>query len=277
MSGTPKDWVCSAFRSALPGWVEHAMFTPSQELALHYRWSCLSPKTPPTSKRTWGRTGARAFVKQIRILLADDHTVMRRGLRLLLENCPEFGVVAEAADGRQAVEQAEATQPDVAVLDIAMPGLGGIEAAQRINAALPRTAIVILSMHSDEGYVLRALKAGAKGYLLKDSAEGDLIEAIKSVHQGRTFFSPEITRMLMEDYVREIQARGAEDSYDLLTPREREILQLLAELKSNKEGAQQLNLSLYTVETHRRNLQEKLNLHSFAELILYAVRKGVIS
>jgi len=218
-----------------------------------------------------------ASVKQIRILLADDHTVMRRGLRLLLESRPEFGVVAEAADGRQAVERAEATQPDVAVLDIAMPNLSGIEAAKRINAAFPEIAIVILSMHSDEGYVLRALKAGAKGYLLKDSAEGDLIDAIKSVHEGKTFFSPEITRMLMEDYVREIRTRGAEDSYDLLTSREREILQLLAELKSNKEIAQLLNLSLYTVETHRRNLQEKLNLHSVAELILYAVRKGVIS
>jgi two-component system response regulator NreC len=216
-------------------------------------------------------------LKQIRILLADDHTVMRRGLRLLLENRPEFSVVAEAADGRQAVDQAEATQPDVAVLDIGMPNLGGIEAAQRITNAWPQIAIVILSMHSDESYVLRALKAGAKGYLLKDSAEGDLIEAIKSVHEGKTFFSPEITRMLMEDYVRELRTRGTEDSYDLLTPREREILQLLAELKSNKDIAQRLNLSLYTVETHRRNLQEKLNLHSFAELILYAVRKGVIS
>ena len=155
-------------------------------------------------------------------------------------------MVAEAADGRQAVEQAEATQPDVAVVDIAMPNLSGIEAAQRISAALPNTAIVILSMHSDEGYVLRALKAGAKGYLLKDSAEGDLIEAIKAVHQGKTFFSPEITKMLVEDYVREIRTRGAEDSYDLLTSREREILQLLAERKSNKEIAQLLNLSLYT-------------------------------
>jgi two-component system response regulator NreC len=213
----------------------------------------------------------------IRILLADDHTVMRRGLRLLLESQPEFSVVAEAADGRQAVEQAEATQPDVAVVDIAMPNLSGIEAAQRINAAHPQIAIVILSMHSDEGYVLRALKAGAKGYLLKDSAEGDLIEAIKAVHRGKTFFSPEITKMLVADYVQEIRTRGMEDSYDLLTSREREILQLLAERKSNKEIAVSLNLSPYTVETHRRNLQEKLNLHNLAELILYAVRKGVIS
>jgi two-component system response regulator NreC len=213
----------------------------------------------------------------IRILLADDHTVMRRGLRLLLESQPEFSVVAEAADGRQAVEQAEAAQPDVAIVDIAMPNLSGIEAAQRINGAHPQIAIVILSMHSDEGYVLRALKAGAKGYLLKDSAEGDLIEAIKAVHRGKTFFSPEITKMLVADYVQEIRTRGMEDSYDLLTSREREILQLLAERKSNKEIAVSLNLSPYTVETHRRNLQEKLNLHNLAELILYAVRKGVIS
>ena len=216
-------------------------------------------------------------MKQIRILLADDHNVVRRGLRLLLESQPEFMVVGEAADGRQAVEQAEATSPDVVVLDVAMPNLSGIEAAQRIIAARPQTAVVVLSMHSDEGYVLRALKAGAKGYLLKDSAEGDLIDAIKAVGQGKTFFSSEISKMLVEDYVREILARGIEDSYELLTTREREILQLLAEGKSNKEVAGQLNLSLYTVETHRRNLQDKLNLHSFAELILYAVRKRVIS
>jgi two-component system, NarL family, response regulator NreC len=220
---------------------------------------------------------AHTSVKQIRILLADDHTVMRRGLRLLLESRPEFSVVAEASDGRQALEQAEATEPDVAVLDIAMPNLNGIEAAQRISATLPNTAIVILSMHTDESYVLRALRAGAKAYLLKDSAEGDLIDAIKSVHAGKTFFSPEITKMLMDDYVREIRTRGADDSYDLLTPREREILQLLVELKSNKDIAQLLNLSLYTVETHRRNLHEKLNLHSLPELILYAVRKGVVT
>jgi two-component system, NarL family, response regulator NreC len=216
-------------------------------------------------------------LKQIRILLADDHNVMRRGLRLLLESQPGFSVVGEAADGRNAVEQAKATNPDVVVLDIAMPQLSGTEAAQRITELLPNTAIVILSMHSDEGYVLRALKAGAKGYLVKDSAEGDLIEAIKVVSQGKAFFSPEVSRMLVEDYVREIRTRGVEDSYELLTAREREILHLLAEGKSNKDIAALLNLSLFTVETHRRNLQEKLNLHSLAELILYAVRKGLIS
>ena len=202
---------------------------------------------------------------------------MRGGLRLLLERQPGFKVVGEASDGRQAVEQAEATKPDIIVLDIAMPNLSGIEAAQRISALLPQTRIIILSMHADESYVLRALKAGAKGYLLKDSAENDLIEAIRAVDEGKAFFSPEISNIMVEDYVREMKRRGAEDSYELLTPREREILQMLAEGKSNKHIATVLDLSLYTVETHRRNLQDKLNLHSFAELILYAVRKGIIS
>jgi two-component system response regulator NreC len=215
--------------------------------------------------------------KQIHILLADDHNVMRAGLKLLLESHPGFKVVSEASDGNQAVANAAAVKPDVAVLDVAMPNLNGIEAAQRINAQLPQTAIIILSMHSDEGYVLRALKSGARGYLLKDSAESDLIQAITAVSEGKAFFSPEISKVLAEDYVREINMRGAEDRYDLLTSRERELLQLLVEGKSNKEIAGLLNLSLYTVETHRRNLQTKLNLHSFAELILYAVRKGIIS
>ena len=215
--------------------------------------------------------------KEIRILLADDHNVMRAGLKLLLESHPGFKVISEASDGHQALENAIAARPDIAVLDIAMPKLSGIEAAQRINAQLPQTAIIILSMHSDEGYVLRALKSGARGYLLKDSAESDLIQAIKVVSEGKAFFSPEISKVLAEDYVREINVRGAEDSYDLLTPREKEILQLLVEGRSNKDIAGLLNLTLYTVETHRRNLQSKLNLHSYPELILYAVRKGIIS
>jgi DNA-binding NarL/FixJ family response regulator len=215
--------------------------------------------------------------KEIHILLADDHNVMRAGLKLLLESHPGFKVVSEASDGNQAVNNATAVKPDVAVLDVAMPNLNGIEAAQRISEQLPQTAIIILSMHSDEGYVLRALKSGARGYLLKDSAESDLIHAITAVSEGKAFFSPEISKVLAEDYVREINMRGAEDRYDLLTSRERELLQLLVEGKSNKDIAGLLNLSLYTVETHRKNLQTKLNLHSFAELILYAVRKGIIS
>jgi DNA-binding NarL/FixJ family response regulator len=161
------------------------------------------------------------------------------------------------------------------VLDIAMPNLNGIEAARQISAKWPQTSIVILSMHSDESYVLRALKAGARAYLLKDSAEADLINAIRAVNQGKAFFSPAISKMLADDYVRRLEQRGVEDSYELLTTREREVLQLLAEGKSNKEVASFLNLSLYTVETHRGNIL--LNLHSVPELILYAVRKGVIS
>jgi DNA-binding NarL/FixJ family response regulator len=216
-------------------------------------------------------------MKPIRILLADDHTVVRKGLRLLLESQPDFQVIADAADGRETVALAEQLTPDVVVMDVAMPGLNGIEAARQISAKLPHTAIVFLSMHSDEGYVLKALKSGARAYLLKDSAENDLINAVKAVREGKAFFSPAISKMLIEDYMRQMQLRAVEDSYDLLTTREREILQLFAEGKNNKDVANMLNLSLYTVETHRSNILKKLNLHSTAELILYAVRKGVIS
>ncbi|HXS98607.1 MAG TPA: response regulator transcription factor [Candidatus Limnocylindrales bacterium] len=216
-------------------------------------------------------------MNSIRILLADDHSVMRTGLRLVLERQDDFEVVAEASDGRQAVSMAQQHQPEVAVLDITMPNLNGIEAARQITASQPQTCVIMLSMHSDEAYVLRALKAGARGYLLKESAEGELIDAVRAVSQGKAFFSPAVSRVLVEDYVRQLQDREIEDSYELLTTREREVLQLIAEGKSNKDIAAMLNLSLYTVETHRGNLMEKLNLHTVPELILYAVRKGVIS
>ena len=213
----------------------------------------------------------------IRILLADDHRVVRKGLCLLLESQPGFKVVAEASDGREAVALAEAHTPDIVVLDVGMPSLNGIEAARQISAKYPRTGIVFLSMHSDEAYVLKALKSGGKAYLLKDSAEYDLISAIRAVNEGKAFFSPAINRMLVEEYMRQMREREIEDSYDLLTTRERETLQLFAEGKTPKEVAAILNLSLYTVETHRSNIFQKLNLHSTAELILYAVRKGVIT
>ena len=213
----------------------------------------------------------------IRIVLADDHTVVRKGLRLLLESVGHFEVVADAADGRQALALVDEHRPDVVVMDIAMPVLNGIEAARQISAKVPQTAIVFLSMHSDEAYVIKALKAGARAYLLKDSAENDLINAVKAVNEGKSFFSPAVSKMLAEDYMRQMQEHGVEDSFELLTTREREILQLLAEGKSNKEVAGMLNLSLYTVETHRSNIFQKLNLHSTADLILYAVRKGVIT
>ena len=214
---------------------------------------------------------------QIRILLADDHTIIRSGLRLLLEQQPDFKVIAEASDGREAVELVSKHHPEVAVLDIGMPQLNGIEATAQIVAKEPQTQVVILSMHSDEGYVLRALKAGARAYILKNSAEADLIRAVRTVAEGKSFFSPAISKMLVEDYMRQMRQRGVEDSYELLTPREREILQLLGEGRANKEIATRLELSLYTVETHRSNMLEKLNLRSTAELILYAVRKGIVT
>jgi two-component system response regulator NreC len=216
-------------------------------------------------------------MSQIRIALADDHAVMRTGLRLVLERQSDFTVIGEAADGREAVALVLKEAPDVLVMDIGMPNLNGIEAARQVAASAPQVSVVILSMHSDEAYVLRALKAGARAYLLKESAEADLIAAIRAVRAGKAFFSPAVSRMLVEDYVRQLQDRDIEDSYELLTTREREILQLIAEGKSNKEIAAVLNLSLYTIETHRGNLMEKLGLHTVPELILYAVRKGVIS
>jgi DNA-binding NarL/FixJ family response regulator len=220
--------------------------------------------------------GLRLPVSQIRILLADDHTIIRSGLRLLLDQQPDFKVVAEASDGREAVELACSHHPLVAVLDIGMPLLNGIEATQQIASKEPDTRVVILSMHADEGYVLRALKAGARAYILKNSAEADLIRAVRAVADGKSFFSPVISKMLLEDYVRQIRDKHVEDSYDLLTPREREVLQLLAEGRTNKEVANLLHLSVYTVDAHRGNILQKLNLHGVPEMILYAVRKGII-
>jgi DNA-binding NarL/FixJ family response regulator len=216
-------------------------------------------------------------MKKVRILLADDHTVMRAGLRALLERQPNLEVVGEAEDGRQTVELASSRVPDVVVMDIAMPNLNGVEATRRMVSKQPTISVVILSMYSDESYVMRALQAGARAYLLKDSAVTDLIRAIEAVSQGKSFFSPKISRILAEEYVRALKQRGSVDTFELLTTREREIFQLLAEGGTNKEVATNLNISLYTVETHRKRILQKLNLHSSAELVLHAVRKGIIS
>ena len=213
----------------------------------------------------------------IRILIADDHLVIRAGLRLLLERHADFIVVAEADDGRQAVNLAAQHKPDVAVVDVAMPNMNGIEATRLMTEADPTLAVVVLSMYTDETYVMRALRSGAKAYLLKSSAETDLIQAVRAVREGKSFFSPVVSRMLLEDYVRQMGQKGVEDSYELLTSREREVLQLVAEGRANKDMAAHLNLSLHTVETHRTRILQKLNLHSVPELILYAVRKGIIS
>jgi two-component system, NarL family, response regulator NreC len=216
-------------------------------------------------------------MKKLRILLADDHILMRSGLRALLDRQPNLEVVGESENGRETVALAASLKPDVVVMDVGMPILNGIEATQTIVTQNPTVAVVILSMHADESYVMRALKAGARGYLLKDSAAADLIGAIQAISQGKSFFSPKVSRILAEDYVRVLKQKGAVDTYDLLTSREREILQLLAEGKTNKEVATALNISPYTVETHRSHILQKLNLHNSAELVLYAVRKGIIS
>ena len=213
----------------------------------------------------------------VRILLADDHGIVRKGLRSLLERQPGMEIVAEAGDGRETVRLAEAANPDVAIVDIAMPLLNGIEATSQMVKRNPDLAVIILSMHSDEDYLLSALSAGAKGYLLKDSADADVVRAIECVTHGLPFFSPEIAKTMLEDYVRFLHQRNLQDSYDLLTEREKEVLQLLAEGKSNKEVASVLDVSVHTVETHRTHLMQKLNLHNTAEIVLYAVRKKVIS
>jgi len=216
-------------------------------------------------------------MSEIRVLLADDHGIVRKGLRFLLERQPGVEVIGEASDGREAVKLAEELAPNVVIMDVAMPALNGIDATMQIMKTHPKTGVIMLSMHSDEAYLVRALSAGAKGYLLKESAEVDLLRAVQVVAQGRPFFSPQIAQTLLEDYMRTLQQRGLEDTYEILTDREREVLQLLAEGKSNKEVASILNLSVYTVETHRTNLMQKLNLHNTAEIVLYAVRKKIIA
>jgi two-component system response regulator NreC len=216
-------------------------------------------------------------MKRIRILLADDHSVVRKGLRMQLQQQEQFEVVAEASDGRQAVQLAETENPDVVIMDVAMPGLGGIEATAQIIKRNPKTGVVIFSMHADDIYLARALAAGAKGYLLKDGEDLDLTRAVEAAAEGKPFFSPTIAGILVGDYMRQLQQRGLQDSYELLTEREKETLQLLAEGRSNKEVARILNLSVYTVETHRSNIMEKLDLHTTADIILYAVRKKLIT
>jgi two-component system response regulator NreC len=213
---------------------------------------------------------------KLKVLIADDHGVVRKGLRLLLEQYPEIEVVGEGANGRDAVRLAAELAPNVVLMDVAMPLLNGIDAAEQIRKAGTQVGIIMLTMHADESYVLRALSAGVKGYLLKESAEEDLLRAVKAVAEGRPFFSPAITQALLEDYMRVLKQEGLSDSFELLTSREKEVLQLLAEGKSNKEAAAILDVSLYTVESHRTNLMQKLNLHNTAEIVLYAVRKNLV-
>lgn len=213
----------------------------------------------------------------LRILLGDDHRLVRLGFRKILEERPEWQIVAEASDGRESVKQALALEPDVAILDIGMPLLNGIEATRQIVRRSTGVRVLILSMHFNEAYVTRALEAGASGYLLKDSAESDLILGVAAVAQGKSFFSPAVAKVMLDDYVRHLASKGIVDRYDALSEREREVFQLVAEGRSNKEVAEILFVSPATIETHRAHILQKLDVHSTAELVLYAVRRGVIS
>ena len=214
---------------------------------------------------------------KLRILLADDHTLMRQGLRKILEACPDWEVVAEASTGREAVREALSAEPDVVILDIGMPLLNGIEATRQILRRRPNTRVLILSMHADEAYILRALQAGARGYLLKDSADTDLIRGVTAVAAGKSFFSPAVASVMLDDHVRRMAEKGIADRFDSLSEREREIFQLVAEGHSNKEIADLLSVGPATVETHRAHILQKLDVHNTAELVLYAVRRGLVA
>jgi DNA-binding NarL/FixJ family response regulator len=213
----------------------------------------------------------------IKILLADDHALLRQGLRHILESHNDFEVVAESSSGIEAVETARQHKPDIAIVDVAMKELNGIEATAQIIKHSPQTAVIILSMYSDERYVLRAVKAGARGYVLKNSAGDELIQAIQAVQRGLAFFSPAVARIFQNGVTRLQDARETSDRYEALTDRERQVYQLLAEGNSNKDIANRLNLSLHTVETHRWRIMEKMDLHSTAELVLSAVRRGLVT
>jgi two-component system, NarL family, response regulator NreC len=209
--------------------------------------------------------------KKTRVLLADDHSVVRQGFRMILSNQPDFDVVGEAANGRQAVELAGELLPDVIVMDVSMPELNGIEATRRIGQVSPRTRVIALSMHKDAVYVREILRAGARGYLLKDAMDSDLIGAVRAVARGEGYISPAVSDAVLNDYRKHVT-----DPIDLLTSREREVLQLIAEGKTNKDIATVLKLSVYTVEAHRGRIMEKLNLHSTGEIVRFAIRNGLI-
>jgi DNA-binding NarL/FixJ family response regulator len=214
-------------------------------------------------------------VPKIRVLIADDHAIVREGVKALIHMADDMEVVGEAADGREAIERAQALEPDVAVMDIAMPGLGGLEATLEIRKLCPRTRILVLSQYDDREYVRRFLKAGVSGYVLKKSAGSDLTAAIRSVHRGGLVLDPEVAREAMREHEAPDGSRAA-DPYDALTDREKQVLKLVAEGHSNKEVADELGISVKTAMSHREHIMEKLDLHSRTELIRFAIKQGII-
>jgi two-component system response regulator NreC len=214
--------------------------------------------------------------RRLRVVLGDDHGLVRSGLRGLLERDQEFEVVGEASNGIEVLSVIDETRPDVLLLDLGMPHLNGIDTAQRLHDTAPDVKVIVVSMHADEAYVLRALKAGVRGYVLKQSREADVVDALRAVQAGHAYFSPEVSKLLAEDFVRDLERRNLTDPYDTLTFREKEVTQLLLEGKANKEIATALDVSLSTIESHRHSVFQKLNVHTIAELLLYAVRRGLL-
>jgi two-component system response regulator NreC len=216
-------------------------------------------------------------VSEITVLLVEDHMMVRKGLRALLDVEADISVLAEAADGREALETAERLCPDIVVMDIAMPSLNGLEATRQIRQRCPSVKVLILTMHTNQEYVFQILRAGASGYVVKQAAPDELIAAIRAVHAGDTFLSPRISKTVVNQYLKHASVARSSDSYDRLTEREREVLQLIAEGHSTRQIGEMLHISVKTVETHRAHLMQKLGVHSTAELTQYAIRKGVIS
>jgi two-component system response regulator NreC len=215
-------------------------------------------------------------MKKVKLLVADDHKIFRQGIKKLLEVESDLQVVGEAADGREAVKKATELKPDVILMDIAMANLNGLEATKQIKKVLPSVKVIMLTMHKNEEYILQSFQAGASGFILKEGAVEELVSAIRSIHSDKSFLSPSISKTLIDAYLRKMETGKTETPFDLLTDREREVLQLIAEGYTNREVAKSLFISVKTVEAHRAHIMQKLNIHDIAKLVKYAIQKGLV-